>query len=270
MRLRLDIVNGHELVASIGQGRISRMALATANPGEMPAFIPSPTQLIKALGTLGLPQKKDRYPHPEYDQYILKTHILRSFDAFNYGIEMIYEWKGIMTISDSSTLSTVPTQIHPKDQKPLYVKWLPAGAPADKAIKKLLTLNTQVPMRHLVVSTTIDHVANGDVLEAFPSLNDTDWMGLKKGFWLYSGIEGFSDDDKTTYTYTATFTTKQTEDWSQVGFMTDDTGQPITVPEDDVATLRQKEYDYGRDESVNGMLKLGMFRLRSFYDIFGI
>jgi hypothetical protein len=181
-------------------------------------------------------------------------------------------------VSDTSTLSTVPTQIHPKDQKPLYVMWSPDSVPyppvsdADKkkTIKKLLTLNTQVPMRHLVVSTTIDHVANGDVLEAFPSVNDADWMGLKKGFWLYSGIEGFSDDDKTTYTYTATFTTRQTEDWSQVGFMTDDTGQPITIPEDDVATLRKKEYDYTRDISVRGMLKTGMFRLRSFYDIFGI
>jgi hypothetical protein len=269
MRLRLDTVTGHEVISSIGNGRISRMALATISPAELPSLTPSPSQLVLALSALGLPQKGDTFPFFGYDKYILKTHIARSFDALNYGIEMIYEYKGLLTVQDTSTLSSVPTQLHPKDFKPLYVKYTPPG-PNGQQIKKLLTLNTMVPMRHVIVSAQVDYQAGGGVLEAFPSVNQIDWMGLPAGYWLYSGIDAYTDDNGLTRTYTATFSTKMTQDWSQLGFIEDDSGQAIAVPEADVAALRAKPYAYGQDDSVNGLLLVGMQRLRNFYDIFGI
>lgn len=270
MKLRLDTVHGHEIITHVSQGRISRMALATAAVGELPSLVPSSSQLINALSVLGLPQKGAEYPHPDYEDYYLKTHIARAFDALNYGIEMIYEWKGLRTITDTSTLSTVPTQIHPKDNKPLYIRWLPPGVTDPlKAVTKLLTLNDHIPMRHLIISATLDYMASPDVINAFPSVNQFDWMGLPKGYWMYSGIDGFTDDN-ITYTYTATFSTKQIEDWSQYGFMYDDTGQPIAVPEADVVALRTAAYSYGRDTSKNGILKVGMKREKDFFNIFGV
>lgn len=269
MRLRLDIVQGHEIVSSIGQGRVSRMALATAAPGELPAVFPSCNQLVYALKALGLPQKGDRYPHSDYEDYILKTHVARAFDVYNYGIEMIYEYKGVMTVTDTSTLSTVPTQLHPKDFMPLYVKWTPPG-PSGTEIKKLLTLNTFMPMRHLIVSATIDYEAGAGVIDSFPSVNKYTWMGLPPGFWMYSGIEAFTDDDEVTRTYTATFSTKNKEDWSQLGFMEDDAGNAIVIPEADVAALRNKDYEFGQDSSVNGLLKVGMLPMVDFFDVLGI
>lgn len=267
MILKLDLVRGHEVIVAIANGRISRMGLATAAVGELPSIIPSSKQLIKVLALSGLPQRGDRFPDADYDDYILKQHIVRAFDALNYGIEMIYEFKGTMTVSDSSTLSYVPTQLHPSDFKPLYVKYTPAGG---AEIKKLLTLNSPLPMRHLTITKTIDFMASSDVIDAYPSVNQVEWMGLPKGFWLFSGLDGYTDDDGVTYTYTATFTTKQRENWSQLGFMTDDNGQAIAIPEASVATLRATEYAYAQNTTVNGLLLTGQVPLADFFAIFGI
>jgi hypothetical protein len=268
MILHLDQPQGHEIDSSIGAGRISRMGLVIASPIELPSIIPSPNMLVKALKTAGLPQKGDSYPHADYEDYFLKRHIVRAFNAFHYGIEMVYEFRGLMTVQDTSTLSTVTTELHPKSYEPLYVKWKAAGEL--QPVTKVLRLQTMLPMRHLVVSKTVDFEAAPDVLAAFGGVNKLPWMGLPIGYWLFSAIDAQTVDDGITKTYTATFSTKQKEDWSQLGFMTDDAGQALPIPKADVMALRAKPYAYSIDETVNGLLKVGMHDMFDFFQIFGI
>lgn len=274
MRLLLDTVQGHEIHTSIGQGRISRMALAIAAKNELPPMLPfgpSNSQLIKALALSGLPQKGDPYPHPDYAEYYLKDHIARAFNAWHYGIEMIYEYRGLTVYSDTSTLQSVPTQLHPKDFKPLYVKYRADGLGGTSTlIKKPLTFNTTLPLRHYTVSKTVDFEASQAVLDAFGTVNELPWHGHPKGYWLMSSLSGETVDDGITYTYSATWTTKQKEDWSQFGFLEDDRGRPIPLPEADVMNLRKKPYEYSVDDTVNGVLKAGMYALSDFFSIFGI
>src|SRR5688500_3092413 len=123
MILKLDTVRGHEIDTGIREGQISRMALIIATPGEMDALFPQPDMRIRALQTLGLPGKGDAYAHPDYSEYFVKRHRIYAIDARRYACEIIYVFRGLLTIRDTTTLSGVQTQLHPDTFSPLYVTW---------------------------------------------------------------------------------------------------------------------------------------------------
>lgn len=271
MNLRLDIVAGAELDSEIYAGRITRMALVT-NIG-VPLWPPDPTVLIQALGAVGMPQKGDSFPHPNYSQYFVKRHIVRALQTSQVMVSIIYEFRGILTVRDSSSLSNVRSQLSTIDFTPFYVTWTPpGGAPISKA----LTLNSVLPSRHLTVSQTLPYKASTTILDSFACVNDRPWQGLPIGYWLFSDIIGETVDNGITYTYTATFSTKQWEDWSQLGFIQDDNGVPVmiapTIAEVNalVKKLRLKPYAVGQDTTVNGLTKVGDYPMVDFKKIFGI
>lgn len=267
MRLILDTVSGAELDSGIGAGRILRTGLIIGIP--LPMYPPDPTILVQALEASGMPQKGDPHPAPGYEKWFCKRHIIRPVNAGQATVVIVYEYLGILSIIDSSTLSGAPTQLWPQDFTPLYVHWRPASDPT-KDLPKLLTLNAMLPLRHITISQTIDHEASPDVLAAFKTVNNQPWMGLPKGYWLFSGIEGSSQDQGITYTYTAVLSTKQTEDWSQMGFYVDEAGHNVYVDPGLVSALRSEEYTYAIHDTVNGVTKVGMFDLSDFQAILGV
>lgn len=267
IRLIMDSVDGHVANISIYSGRISRMAIAVQN--DLPFSLSDPGALLRILLASGLPAQGDPYPFSGYDQYFLKDYNLRAIDSSHYTVEMVYQYRGLLVIKDSSTLTSVSSQLHPAAFAPLYVKWTNPGDPNAKQIKKVLTLQTTLPLRHLTASQTIDFIASADVLTAFGGVNDDTWKGLPKGYWLFSEVSGETVDNGITYTYSVTLSTKQVEDWSQLGYMQSDTGKPILIPASDVSTLRATPYAYSLDDSVNGLLKVGMHPLVDFSSLFG-
>lgn len=268
MYLKLDTVSGHEIDQGVYSGRILRTGLVIGLPLGFGSFS-NQNVLIQALSVLGMPQIGDPWnaSDPLYKDYFVKRINLRAISATQAIATIQYEYLGLLTISDSTTISSVTTQLHPKDFKPLYVRYTPAGG---TVIKKLVSLQSALPLRHLTFNQTIDHMASTDVINAFGTVNDQPWQGLPIGYWLFSDIDGYTQDNGITYTYTAIFTTKQRENWLQLGYMEDDTGQPIIVPEASVAAIRSQDYFYGQDTSVDGVLVAGLHDLSDFFAIFGV
>lgn len=267
MRLRLDVVQGTVLDTMVKVGRYTRMGIVSSIPVNFST--PSNDVLIRALAVSGLPQKGDRLTsYAPYDKYFLKRHIVRPFDATTCLIEMWYDYNGVLRVRDSSQLSSVPSQINPQTKNALYVTYQPPGG--GKPIKKLATLVSPLPMRQLVFSQTVDFMASPAVLECLGGVNHQAWQGLPKGYWLCSGLDASTDDEGITYDYTATFTTKQVEDWSQYAFMTDDTGQAVEIPQANITTMRNAEYSAGETSDPKGILKVGMFSERDFLTTFGV
>lgn len=276
MILKLDTVQGTVLDSMVKIGRYTRMGLVTNI--SLPLAVPTNDVLVRALAISGLPQKGDRLIPglAPYDKYFLKRHIVRPIDAATCVIEMWYDYNGLLGVRDSSSLSSVPTQINPVSKQPLYVHY---QVPGGKLIKKLATLVSPLPMRQLVFSQTVDYMASPDVLDCLGCVNNETWQGLPIGYWLCSGMDATTDDEGITYTYTVTFTTKIKESWSQFAFMTDDTGQAVFVAESDVTAMKLQGYIAGEQRDtvgdgtgdlVNGLLKVGMFETRDFFYVFGV
>lgn len=264
LTLTLDRVQDAEVDSSIFVGRIIRTAYYSGLP--LPSGTPDTSALLQVLIAAGMPTKGSLFPGTT--KYFLKRHIIRPTSNSTGIVIMVYEFYGLTTFTDSSTLSGVPTQLFPGDFTPLYV-FGDIGSDGKK-FSKLLTLQTQLPMRHYVASTTVTFEAGAGVRTGFKKVNNQTWYGRPKGYWLCSALEGATQDDGITYTYTVVFSTKDSEDWSQLGFMTDDTGQAVYVKPSDVATLRAKPYSYSQDTSVKYLNKVGMFALADFNAIFGL
>jgi len=270
MELILDTVKGHGVKMSFGSGRIVRTGIIKAEPAELPAgSTPTPAMLLIASKHPQLPNYGDPYPEVGYEGYYLKDIVINAVTARIYTVQLVYEFRGIVTIKDSSTLSMVNSQLHPDGFTPIYVQWINPNDPNAKTIKKVANVRSPLPMRHVTFKATVDFQASNDFLSAFGSVNHDTYRGLPKGYWLYTGIEGESLDDGITYTFTATISTKQREDWSEVNFLVDDRGQPIPLPEADVEALRSKPYEYSIDNSTNGVVKVGMAPLADFTSLFG-
>ena len=268
MRLILDTVQGHEADLGVYNGRVIRTGLITGLP--IASGVTNPMAMLSALSGLGMPQRGDRFPHPDYHDFFVKRHILRAIAATQAIVQIVYEYHGLLVIQDTSTLTSQSTQLHPKDFSPLYVKWKnPNGGANAAQVIRIANFNTLLPLRHVIASQTIDHQASDSVLLSFGSVNDRPWYGLPAGYWLFSGLEGLSDDNGITYSYRVTISTKQREDWSQVEYLRDDRGVSVIVPEANVRTLRNTPYAYSQDSSVNGLLKVGLFPMVNFYNLFG-
>lgn len=272
--LILDTAAGAEIEQGIQTGKIVRTGLIIGLP--LGVFGPNQFAVQAALdGVAGMPALKSVWDSsdPIYSQYFLKRRIARAINANHAVVMLIYEYYGLLTVSDTSSIQSVTTQLHPKDFTPLYVYYTPIaglGDPAPQKITKLVNLQSALPLRHLTVSQTIPHMASSDIIDAFKTVNSSTWQGLPAGYWLFSAIDGYTQDDGLTYTYSATFTTKETENWLQLGFMEDDTGQPVFVPPATVAGVRALPYFYGKNNTVDGILVAGMYDLADFFSIFGI
>ena len=144
-----------------------------------------------------------------------------------------------------------------------------SGVPGQPGLKPV-TMGAVLPIRNYTYTKTVDFVAGTDVLGAFGCVNQNPFLGLPKGYWLMTALSGETVDDSITYTYSATWSTKQKEDWSQFAFLEDDHGHPLPINESDLNTLRVKEYDYSIDDSVMGIIKVGMYPIVDFFPIFGI
>jgi hypothetical protein len=90
---------------------------------------------------------------------------------------------------------------------------------------------------------------------------------------LFSGLEGESYDNNLTYTYTATFTSRCTRDWSEDEIITDPRGNSIQFNAAEIAAIkavRLKPYFYGVNDSADGYLRVGSYPTTNFQAIFGI
>lgn len=267
MILKLDTVSQTSLDSSTFDGRMVRTGLIEAVLGELPMFIPDPTMLVKALATSGLPQKGDQFPFAGYEDWIVRRHRINAINAFQYSVLIIYEWLGALRVRDTSTLESIPIQTHPGTNKPFEVTYLGPQS------RKQLTFNQLLPLRHLVVFKTVQYEARANVLAAFGSVNDDVWQGLPKGFWMVSALDGDTYDNGQTYTYTVTFSTRQTRDWSDFGGITDDYGHAIHVANAASIVFDLKAQPYKYDiigVTDQGFLRTGNFPLASFATVFGI
>lgn len=268
MRLILDTVQGSEANVAVYEGRLIRTAIVKDPPLGVGA-ISNPAAVIAALSAFGMPQRGDPFPDAAFQDYFLKRHVVRALTATTLAVQLIYEWHGLLTIVDTSTLTNVQTQLHPNGFVPIYVSWQNPNDVAGGTVKRVATFNTTLPLRHVIASQTVDHPASSGVLNSFASVNKYPWNGLPAGFWLFSGLEGESDDNGITYRYTCTLTTKQREDWSQIEYLKDERGVAVIVKSTDVTALRVKPYAFSIDTSVNGVTKVGLYPLVDFSTLFG-
>lgn len=275
--LVMDTVLGAEANIAVYEGRIIRTGIVYNPP--LGLSLSNPSALVSALAVFGMPQRGDRFPDPAYQDYFCKRHIVRSFSAKALIVNVIYEWHGLLTVQDTSTLANVETQIHPFARTesqgiglgigptPIYVQWKNPNA-ANQIVIRVANFNTTLPLRHVVASQTIDHQASDLVLQAFGCVNSYPWYGLDVGYWLFSGLEGLSNDNGITYTYTCTFSTKKVEDWRQLEFLRDEHGVSIIADPTTVFTAKLQKYFYGV-QYYNGFDVVGMHDVKDFSQIFG-
>lgn len=272
MQLKLDTVSGTEFNVSSFDGRYIRTGLIIVNPGELPPLIPNPRPVVNALAASGMPQPGDTLPVPGYEEWIVRRHIIRAITATIYTVSIIYEWLGVLRIRDTSTLTMEMSQIHPGTKKPIPLNYTRPGA-NNQAIKKVARLPLHLPMRHLVLSKTVQYEARVEVLNAFGSVNKLLWEGLGPGFWLFSGLDGDSFDNGVTYTYTVTVSTRQVRDWSEFAVIEDDRGNAITfttVEQQAVFDVISQAYAYNVNTNANGFIRAGMQAMTDFGPLFGI
>lgn len=269
MRLILDTVSGHELVSGAEDGQCIRMGMIIADKLELPKFVSDATILRRALSLPNIPNIGDPLDAGDYKHFVVRRYILRAVTALHYSIAIVYKWLGPLRIRDSASLSSVQTSLFPNGFIPIYVIWKDPNN-AKNIIKKIANFNSVLPVRHLVFSQTVNYEANVNVIDAFGGVNDQVWQGKPKGYWMYTGIDGETLDNGKTYTYTATFTTKQREDWSQMDYMTDERGQPVFINPDKLSKLRKKEYFYGIENDFSGIVKVGLYQPYDFKSIFGV
>lgn len=268
------VQGGAEANIAVYEGRIIRAGTIYDPP--LGLVIGNPSALvdqfnIAPFGDL-MPALGDRFPDPNFQDYFLKRYIVRPQTAKILTMLFVYEWHGLLTVMDTSTLSNTDTQLL-QDGTPLYVQWKNPLDTNGKTIKRVATYNTTIPLRHVIARQTIDHAASESVLQAFGTVNKYPWYGLPIGYWLFSGIEGISDDNGITYTYTATFTTKQIEDWKQIQYLKDDHGVAVIADPLQTAYAKTHDYQYGIINYVagspfNGISVVGLKKMTDFSSVF--
>lgn len=274
--LKLDTVQGHEVLDGFRRGQIVRKGKVLFTPGELNPFSTtegSPTVLTRAINIGGMPFKGDPYPDPRYSSYFLKTFRANAVSATIVEIDLIYEYQGQIIIRDTSSLTGVEVQLHPSDGSPMYVKWRSNTAvPATEKVNLASFKSTQ-PIRYFSFQQTVAFVASPAILSAFGTVNSITWHGLPKGYWLLSGLDAYSDDNGLTWTYQATWSTRCTRDWSEYSPMMNERGLPVlgsdatTVAA--VKALYATDYDYGFT-MINGITKAGLYPLSDFLALFGV
>lgn len=282
MQLILDMVEGSKADIGIYQGRISRMGMLIGVP--LGFVISNPSAIVAGLAASGMPQKGDKFPDPDYPDYYCKYHSFRGLGAKGVvGVEIVYEYLGLLTIKDTTTLSSDMRQIHPNGQA-MYVTWKDPSD-ASNVITKVATMPCLLPMRHITISQTVAYVASDDVVNALPAVNSDNFMGYGPGYWLYSGLEAETVDAGITRTYTVTLSTKVFEDWSTYAWLQNDNGQNIYVDPTNVSLMRNEPYIYGVNDGAGsvtnpatgwgilqniGLIKVGFYPMVDFSSLFGI
>jgi hypothetical protein len=302
-QLKLDTVQATEFSQTAVDGRYLRTGLLIAGPSDIPLAIPAPDPVIKSMNALGMPQLGDPLPLAGYEDWIVRGHIIRPQTYKNYVLIITYQWLGALQIRDTSTLSSVPSELNPTNFFPFVVKFTRPGT--TQASWKSLRLPAFEPLRHLTYTKTVQFEARETVIQAFGGVNDALWNGLPSGYWLLSGLEGQTIDNGRTYTYSATFSTRQKRDWSEYSLIKDDQGHSTahtkaqiaqiqavmgrtyraiwdddehytvsndasTPPGAPVAPPLAGYHAYSMDNSVNGFIRAANLACYDFTTIFGV
>lgn len=287
--LKLEKVRGSEHTEGIGVGRATRVA-QFINQGLPAGILGDKFALVKSLKSIGLPQKGSSLDPGDtmgYKDWYLKNYIVSPMSARLYIIQMIYEWKGLKLVHDSTSQYSSTEQMHPNGT-PLYATFLSGTGVLSPKFTKVINAQFRRPLRHLTYTKTIDFQASENVINAFGCVNSILWQGFPIGCWQLTDLDGETTDEGITYTYSATWTTRANKnqilgvnngpnavllDWSEYFPFIDNQRQALKLSAADLKAyqaLRKKPYAYGVDNSVNGITKVGFYPVVDFFNIFGI
>lgn len=269
--LLLDTVSGAEIDSDIGSGRIVRTGMIHH------VVLPSgstPTQyaMSDAINLAGMPQKGDAWDSGNYSDWFLKRHIIRAVTAQTYTVMLIYEFRGLRIVQDSTTLVGMTTDYDPIQKKQLIVIYQPpnSGSNVLPSRTKAGEFPWQQPLRHLTIQQTVPYEAQSNVIGAIKTVNNATWQGYAKGFWLVTGLTGESMDNGLTFTYSATFSTWIDRDWSLYKYFVNPDGVKILIPPTVVAALINAAYVQDQTNDNHGITKWGPFATSDFPAIFGL
>lgn len=271
MDLILDTVEGCEAEIAKGLIRTNRGAVVKNLDVTEPREV-----LLRAMGMPGMPIRGDmlspRYPNVTLDRIAVRAVrgrialfrlVYQQLTALPDGVESF-------AIEDVTTLSTGTTQFLPGTLKQLRVSYTDTETESDLAAGDTATISFPVPMRSLILWGMFSQRPPLSVLGAMRRVNDSVWMGLPKGFWLFSGVRVQWSNRDNRYRVTCTVTTKSEEDWSSYSGIRGPDGKWMRVPQAIIDRYRDQDYDYGIRNQSSGLLKVGPFKLVNMRAVFGI
>jgi hypothetical protein len=275
--LNLDLLDP---AATFDQGEdgttIVRIGLAEGIPIDTPASV-----LPLALTAAGMPGYGEA--HPTVPACRVRRTVIRPVDAGDKArVELYYstdevggEPNGTFVLKDSTALTQELVELD-GNFEPIVVSFTPDASSASQ-VDKVIRTPRLTPMRTFTVFAVVQNRPGIGTLLTVGKVNDRQWQGLPKGYWICSGVEATSSDAVgaiPTLTVAASFLTRQYRDWSEYGFYIDSNGDiPATDANFDAGAIRgvmESSYRVGLDQSAQAFTKVGHYQMADFAGIFGI
>lgn len=232
--------------------------------------------LSEASATTGIPALLSSFPGTRYANALLRKITVdalpNNHKAF---LTLEYDTQGPATgpvtfvLQRRTTVIETETELHPNGLVPMTVTWRNPANPTVDVIRRTAKFRYYKSIQRLLATGYYkDSPPPEAMLSALRSVNDAEWRGLPKGYWLYADQSDVTQDYGKSYNITLELWTKIDEDWSQWDVLRHHNGRYLEVRADDVQGLRDGGYIYGF-LSANGVTKAGLYRTKDFSSIFG-
>lgn len=236
-----------------------------------------PFVLVRALTTQGVPQIND--PHPADAACKVVRHegggvkndqaqIICVYERPSFGGTIpIGEW----VLSSNSVTIPVATQLMPQTKQPLRVEWRGENTSFDP-INKTATVTVELQCTQVTAFGQFYGLRTGAPWRlAVGAVNKGRWLDLPQGYWRFDSLRDepvqidVTNTNNTLYKYTATFTTKVVEDWSQYAIYRQPDGNFVSIDPQITNGFRGQTYnDIGSIFQANGISRFEPYRAVDF------
>jgi hypothetical protein len=279
MALYLDRIEDAGYIETTTGRSHRRAAIVTGVSTANPAAV-----CYLATQVAGMPQRGDAHPvHPEcVVTDIEAVGITESDDSIRvmltYGFPFASEagqpgGGGSFLYEDSTGLIGDRSELVPgPDKSPLKIIYRDAALKFYGPYQG--SIEWQRPIRTITVSGALKKgVSLAPYRYAMGTVNLDTWNGLKRGYWLMTGINTTTTDGET-YSIKVQVVTRNNDDWSQYIIGRDhNLDQFFTVDKKVATDLAGKDYDYGitlpDGKNDKGIIRVGPYQMTNFSDIFG-
>jgi hypothetical protein len=268
-----------ETTSEVGQvGRKVRGALIAY--GDLPLSTPDPFVLEKCIALLGDGwQLKD--PLPGSEDYAggvplkVRRHLARARTADIIQIDTYYEPDsqqyppGSFFARDDTSVVTVQTNLLPGTRRPIRCSWKDPKDPNNSVATDYCPIKYQAPYRVIQISGKILGMPPAGQRQMIRHVNNADWVGHPKGYWLMERYTGDTKDRGNSFDLSCQVASWEEHDWSEYGILRNHhTGRFVQVTDQEMDDLVAMPYKYGIIPR-NGVVRVGPYREANFAALFG-
>lgn len=256
----------------ISRGGFAHYTPATDQPSDHAGVIADVYNKIRANGN------PFGSAHPRFGQLGLSRIPITPVGAGQFRYQLIYELRNpgsfgaasAYITEESSTIQNYTTTFMPGTREAIRVAFSSDGKFPPDVPEDFVPMNLIRPVRTIRVTEVRFGQPKGNISSYVGYVNQDAWKGLPPGYWMLMEYATRANRMEGFYTTSATVYSKNLEDWSETGVLTNSiTGKKAKIDKKDIQTVRTSKYQPQKIISYNGMVHVMPYPWTSFRQLLG-